>query len=369
MSVQSEHLTDLIAAAAGVVGQADLRSVLFETVEAAMHMTGARYGALGIIGQHETLAEFLHVGLDREEAATIGPLPTGQGLLGTLIRSTDTIRIDRIADHPDSIGFPANHPPMSSFLGVPIRLTSRVFGNLYLTNKPTGFDADDESLVESLAVIAGAAVSTARLQDRLRKTAIVEDRERIARDLHDAIIQDLFAVGLSLQGMSLRVEDGDIRDMLSDAVERLDVSISELRRFIFGLRPPVWAGRNLANELADLAGNLGGPHDMVVDVQIPSDLGKIEPETVEAAIQMTRESLSNALRHAKASAITVTVDEVDGTLLVMVSDDGIGFDPGAQSSGMGLGNLRTRAESSGGTVDIRSQKDAGTSVIFRIPLH
>ncbi len=367
MLQRPDHISDLIEAAASVVGQSDLRAVLYETVEAAMHMTGARYGALGVIGQHQSLVEFLHVGLTPGQAHLIGPLPTGRGVLGTLIRSTDTIRLDKLQDHPDSVGFPANHPPMGNFLGVPVRLGSHVYGNLYLTEKPGGFTAADQDLIESLSVVAGAAVSTARLQARLKRTAVVEDRERIARDLHDAIIQDLFAVGLSLQGMSLRVEDLELRTMLTESVERLDNAISELRRFIFGLRPPVWSGRNLRTELADLIGQLSDSYETIVDLQVPSDLRTIDPGTVETAVQLVREGVSNALRHSGCQAVTVSIDTVDTDLMMLIADDGVGFDPATVNRGMGLDNMTQRSADVGGSVDIRSQVGAGTTISIRLP--
>lgn len=365
---RTDNISGLIEAAAGVVGQADLRAVLYETVEAAMHMTGAQYGAMGVIGQHNSLVEFLHVGLQPAQASLIGPLPTGRGVLGTLIRSAETIRVDNLHDHPDSAGFPINHPEMRTFLGVPVRLGSRVFGNLYLTEKIGGFTDADQDLVESLSVVAGAAVSTARLQDRLRRTAVVEDRERIARDLHDAIIQDLFAVGLSLQGMSLRVEENELRTMLTDAVERLDNAISELRRFIFGLRPPVWSGRNLRNELAELIEQISEPYDAQVDLNVPSNLAPVDPGTVETAIQLVREGLSNALRHSGAERVTVSVDLLEADLIIQVADDGVGFDPVTTIRGMGLDNLTERSQDMGGSVEIRSRIGSGTTLTMHLPV-
>ena len=136
---------------------------------------------------------------------------------------------------------------MTAFLGVPVRAGDHVFGNLYLTEKDGGFTEDDEQLVEALAAIAGSAVANVRLQQKLRRLAVVEDRERIARDLHDAIIQDLFAVGLVLQGLASRMEEARDRHDMEEAVERLDSAITELRRFIFDLKPPVWHDRDLGN--------------------------------------------------------------------------------------------------------------------------
>src|SRR5690606_27567000 len=133
---------------------------------------------------------------------SIGPLPEGRGILGTLIIDAEPLRLSSIDDHPESFGFPPNHPRMRSFLGVPILARDEVFGNLYLTDKTTGeaFTGVDEELVVSLASAAGVAIENARLHTRVHELALIEDRERIARDLHDTVIQRLFATGLSLQG-------------------------------------------------------------------------------------------------------------------------------------------------------------------------
>lgn len=364
----SRPVVALIEGAAAVVGQADLHSVLTKAVETATHLTGARYGALGVIGEHGTVVDFIYVGIDSATADRIGPLPTGKGVLGALIESAKTIRLDRLSDHISSAGFPEHHPPMDSFLGVPIRLGSAVFGNFYLTEKPGGFTEHDEALVESLAVIAGSAISTVRLHQRMRKVAVVEDRERIARDLHDAIIQDLFAVGLSLQGLGMRMEDDDARRAIDDSVERLDDAITSLRRFIFGLRPPVWAERSLRLELADLIGQLAAPHDVDVQLQVSPALRGVEPATVDTAVHLVRESLSNALRHAEATTVTVSAETLDGDLLVTVADDGVGFDPEEVVRGFGLDNLATRSEQADGTMHIRSRRGEGSSVSFRLPM-
>lgn len=359
-------LAQLMGAAAAVVRESDLTDVLTKTVETGMQLTGARYGALGVIGEHGTLVEFLHRGMDYSQTSRIGPLPTGKGVLGTLIRDPHPIRLGRISDHPDSYGFPAKHPVMETFLGVPIRLGERVFGNLYLTDKPGGFTSEDERIVEALAVVAGSAVSTARLHARLRKVAVVEDRERIARDLHDAIIQDLFAVGLSLQGLGLRVTEPEVQGALEDAVNRLDEAIAELRRFIFGLRPPVWTNRNLNTEVADLLGKMSAPYSIPVELT-SGRFDDLPGSIVDDLVQMIKEATSNALRHGNASSIHVILDRSDDDIIVTVSDDGVGFDLETVQRGLGLDNLDHRAVDLGGSLAIRSGSASGTTVTIRIP--
>jgi signal transduction histidine kinase len=371
-AVSPERFSSLIQGAVTVTASADLTELLIATVETARETTGARYAALGVIGEHSTLVEFIHAGLEPGMADKIGKLPVGKGVLGTLIHSAKTIRLDRLQDHPDSTGFPPNHPPMGTFLGVPVRVGERVFGNLYLTEKPGGFTEEDEELVEALAVIAGSAVANARMQQRLRRLAVVDDRERIARDLHDAIIQDLFAVGLLLQGLALRIEDPRERSGLDDAMTRLDDAITSLRRFIFDLRPPAWRERNLAAEITHLVRQLANPYQAVVDIDVSDELDHrdepIRGELIDDACQVVREGISNALRHSGGAPVSVKLEQGAGSLVIMISDTGKGFEPGTAREGMGLRNLRSRAERAGGEATIRSQPGEGTTVRVVLPL-
>ncbi len=366
--IPADQLTDLVHAAAAVAGQTDLTAVLFKTVETGMNLTGATYGALGVLGDHGVLVEFLHAGMEGDTVSKIGAPPMGRGLLGTITRHKKPVRIDEIRSHADSVGFPPDHPEMHSFLGVPVSVGGRVFGNIYLTEKDGGFTQDDEAVVESLAVIAGAAISTARLQRRLRRLAIIEDRERIARDLHDAIIQDLFAVGLTIQAQIRLVNDPEVAAALESTVQRLDDAISELRRFIFDLRPPVWAGRNLAREVTEVVETIAEAHEADVVTSFKGPIESIPPSMVEDALQAVKESLSNALRHAGPQRIEVGVRVDPDSLVVIVTDDGSGFEPGSVTYGMGIENLRTRAANAGGEATITSRPGKGTTVRVVFPI-
>ena len=370
--ISPEHFSSLIQGAATVTSIPDLTELLFAAAETARETTGARYAALGVIGEHATLVEFLHVGFEPGTAEAIGHLPVGKGVLGTLIHSAKTIRLDRLQDHPDSTGFPPNHPPMETFLGVPVRIGERVFGNLYLTEKPGGFTEEDEHLVEALAVIAGSAVANSRMQQRLRQLAVVDVRERIARDLHDAIIQDIFAVGLLLQGLALRMEDDRERRDVEEAVTRLDETITTLRKFIFDLRPPTGQGRNLATVLTHVVRQLADPYGVEVTVTVAEEVADesdpLPGEVIDDACQIVREATSNALRHSGASAVEVRVERGAGSLVISVTDQGRGFDPATAPEGMGLHNLRSRAEKAGGETTIRSRPGDGTTVRVVLPI-
>ena len=370
--ISPERFSSLIKGAATVTATSDLTELLFATAETARDTTGARYAALGVIGDHATLVEFLHVGLEPGKAEAIGHLPVGKGVLGTLIHTANTIRLDRLQDHPDSTGFPPNHPPMETFLGVPVQVGERVFGNLYLTEKAGGFTEEDEDVVEALAVIAGSAVANSRIQQRMRQLALVDDRERIARDLHDAIIQDIFAVGLLLQGLALRLEDDRERREIEGAIARLDDAITSMRRFIFDLRSPIDSERNLMAELSRIVRQLAHPYGVEVRMTVAEDIAVqsvLLPERlIDDAIQIVREATSNALRHSGSSDVEVRVDRGPRSIVIIVTDAGRGFDPAAFAEGMGLQNLRSRAERAGGEATIRSRLNEGTTVRVVLPI-
>ena len=362
-----EDVTRLVRAAAQVAGTAELTDTLEAIVRTAMDLTGASYGALGVIGRHGFLTEFVHEGLEPGVAEKIGSPPAGHGVLGTITREAAAVRTDHIAEHPDSVGFPEHHPHMDTFLGVPIRVGESVYGNLYLTNKEGGFSEDDMALIEALATIGGAAIATARMSRRLRTVAIVEDRERIARDLHDAIIQDIFAVGLGLQAVAHRVEDAQLASELGEAATRLDEAITSLRRFIFDLRPPVWAQRRVRDELADLTESLAEPHGAEVELLFRGEVDDLPDRLVDEVLPIVRESLSNALRHAEASHISVMVNRRSDRVIVRTIDNGRGFDGEAVTTGLGLANIRTRAGSLGGFIEITTGPGEGTTVEVTLP--
>ncbi len=363
-----EGLSSLIEAAAAVVGEVQLDQVLRRLLTQAREATGAAYAALGVLGPHGVLNEFIHEGLSEAQAREIGSPPQGRGVLGTVVREGRTIVVEEIAAHPDSFGFPEGHPPMSAFLGVPVRAGQSIFGNLYLTDKPGGFDESDVAVVEALALIAGSAVNTARLRDRLAAIAIVEDRDRIARDLHDSIIQDLFAIGLSLQSLSERTDDDPTTALLDEAVDRLDAAVETLRRYVYQLKTSDDLRRGFSDQVHDLVDRISGPYPSQVDVDLDPAADQIDQRTAEETIKLITEALSNALRHSSAEEISVKAVINERDLVVAVVDDGHGFDVESVERGMGLLNMAERARRLGGEVEISSASDSGTSVVIRVPV-
>ncbi|MGO9341563.1 MAG: GAF domain-containing sensor histidine kinase, partial [Acidimicrobiales bacterium] len=307
----------------------ELPALLRHLIEEARSMTGARYGALGVLNEQRTgLSEFLTVGLSPEEEERIGTRPTGRGVLGLLITDPQPVRLANLGSHPDSFGFPPNHPPMTSFLGVPLKVRDEVYGNLYLTDKIgwSEFTRDDESLVAALALAAGIAIENARLHQRVREAAIYEDRDRLARDLHDTVIQRLFAVGLSLQSIAGAATSEGLADRLAAAISDLDDTIRQVRSSIYelgstgaeqGLRARV---NSLVRELSPVVGfeihvSFDGPVDSAISDQIAEHL-----------LAVLREAVTNVGRHAQATEATVRLSANNGFCRLEVSDNGCGID-------------------------------------------
>lgn len=357
--------------AAALAGKLSLDDLLERVVTAAQQATGARYVALGVIGADQRLARFVHTGIDDEQVAKIGPLPTGRGVLGLLIRQPETLRLDHLSQHPASSGFPDHHPEMETFLGTPIRSGGEVFGNLYLTEKAGGFTVEDQRLVEVLAVQAGAAIDNAIKADELQRLAVRAERERIARDLHDGIIQTLFSIGMGLDSARAMVSSDPERvaTRLDTAVDAIDTTIRDLRNTIFHLRADDAAALGLRTGLVELARE----HEVNAltrpVLRVSDDIDAAVPvAVVPDVLQVVREALSNVAKHAHASQVEVGVQVEAGALVVVVTDDGVGFDPERPTAGHGLVNIRERAALHGGGREIDTAAGTGTSVRVTFPL-
>jgi signal transduction histidine kinase len=361
----------LARTAEALAGELDLDGVLEHIVEAARQLTGARYAALGVIGPDQALERFVHVGLDDDTVRAIGHLPRGHGVLGLLIREPAVIRLDRIGDHPASVGFPPHHPPMGAFLGAPIRMSGQVYGNLYLSEKDGGFTAEDEVWITVLAAQAGAAVENALLSDRLRELAVQAERDRISRDLHDGIIQSLFSIGMNLESATALVHTAPERaqQRISGAVDRIDDAIRDLRNTIFHLRPNSAAVLGLRSGIVELAREHEVNALIRPRVEVDAHLDAAVPETyVPDVLQVVREGLANVARHASASRVDVRARIADGHLVVELEDDGVGFVPATPSVGRGLENVQERATVLGGRVELDSEPDGGTRLVLTVPL-
>jgi two-component system, NarL family, sensor histidine kinase DevS len=231
----------LLDAVVSISGDLDLPRVLSSIVQTAVDLVGASYGAIGVLDPNGTsLNEFVTCGIDEMTRTRIGHLPTRHGILGLLIADPKPLRLLDLGEHPARFGFPPGHPPMTSFLGTPVSVRGEVFGNLYLTDKRDGdvFTDEDEDLVLGLAAVAGVAIDNTRLDAQVRDVAELEERERTARDLHDTIIQRLFATGLSLQSAVRLAESPEVMDRISRAMDDLDVTVRQVRSVTFEPEAP-----------------------------------------------------------------------------------------------------------------------------------
>jgi signal transduction histidine kinase len=356
-----------------VASEHRVEPVLQRLVHAARDLVGARYAALGIPDGSGHFARFLTSGMSDEQIARIGPLPRTHGLLGAMLRSPDPHRTRDIRTDPRFWGWPREHPTMTSFLGVPIVAKGAVTGAFYLTDKEGAdeFTDGDQELIEMLAAHAAVAIENARLYERSRELSVVEERNRLARDLHDAVVQTLFSVVLTADAAALLVERDPAGAKLE--LERLRVlaqdALRELRSLVFELRPADLEAEGLATTLRKHAEVLSRVHGLPVEVRIEGELD-VDPAGAVAVFRIVQEALNNALRHASAGAITVSVGPRDGGLVARVTDDGSGFDPdapGVRGRRLGLTSMEERATALGGTLRIESAPGRGTTVLLELP--
>jgi signal transduction histidine kinase len=367
-------LAALDEAARAIAGVLDVDAVLQLIVDRVRELVHARYAALGIVGRGGRIERFITSGISAADRAALGDPPHGRGLLGLIIREGRTYRIPSIAEHPDSSGFPPNHPPMTSFLGVPVTAHGLPIGNLYLTDKrgASEFSAADQALVEIFALHAGIAIDNARLHEAARRLAVSDERDRIGRDLHDGIIQSLYAVSLSLEDLPELMDEapGEVAGRLDGAIESLNLAIRDIRNFIYGLRPEAVDGTEVLAGIAALAHEVGdgGLVDVEISLDPAADPG-LTPEGGVELLSLVREALSNAARHSRARRIEVRLRPVDDASELTIADDGIGFDPAtvARDGHHGLTNMPVRAAAIGGSCVIQSGPEDGTRIIVRIP--
>ena len=361
-----------------LTSELSLDAVLQRIVELAVEISDARYGALGVLTpDRRAIEEFITVGVTPQERTAIGDPPVGHGILGVLIEEAGPLRIRDIGADPRSVGFPPNHPPMRSFLGAPVVARGNVFGNIYLTEKRNAseFSEEDEAALIVLASQAGIAIENARLyeetrrqQRELQRLSVLEDRERIAKELHDGVIQALFAVGMALQGAAASTGDPTLARRLEDATDDIDRTIRDLRNYIFGLRPGVLADRQLDQAIHELGADFERGSGVVTVVDVDPHAAAALATRADDVIQMVRASLANVGRHAQATTCRVSVrTDPGGTIGVVIDDDGVGFDASASTDGMGLANLRARAEALRGTVTIDAALGDGSTVTVTLP--
>ncbi|MEP6752925.1 MAG: GAF domain-containing sensor histidine kinase [Candidatus Dormiibacterota bacterium] len=528
----------LLEAGLTLASELSLPMVLQRIVDLAAEVTDARYGALGVIGAGNLLVDFITTGISAKQRRAIGALPRGRGVLGLLIRDPLLVRVKDIGTHSESVGFPANHPPMHSFLGAPVQALGKVYGNIYLADKRGApeFSLEDERSLRVLATQAGAAIANASLYQRtlqrerwleaqheitnsilegadagsllisvaehardlagadaativtttskaghlvvaaavgayaqqvygqpvpagksisgavmesgkplhtddasthsrgyqpiiklgrvgpaifvplrvggratgtlmvantkggsrfdestiamvktfadqasvaieygraqtdLRRLELMDERERIAKDLHDGIIQSLFAVGMGLQGTALKAGSPETAARIDSAVGELDRVIRDLRNYIFGLRPGILADRQLDQALRELGEDVQTRSPTKVEVEVDAELAALVSSRSHQIVQLTREALSNVTRHAEAKHAALRLERAGKTVVLTIEDDGVGFDARGDASGNGLRNMRERVTAIGGTLRLSSKAGKGTKLRFTFPV-
>jgi signal transduction histidine kinase len=372
-----QALAALNRAALAIASEVSLEKVLQQITDSARDLVGSRYAALGVPDAENHLEKFVTSGMTAEAASHIPHQPRALGLLGAIMHEGRTIRVPLVAEDPRSVGYPSGHPPMETFLGVPIMAGRKVLGNLYLTDKiPAGegvaeFTAADQELLEMFAAHAAVAIQNARLYEQIGRLAIIEERSRIGMDLHDGVIQSIYAVGLTLESARLMLPDepDEASVILEQLISSLNEVIRDIRNFILDLRPQRFSG-DLNEALGRLVREFQA--NAMVPVIFSADSQKMTawPLPVARTIFMTtQEALANVARHARADQVEVAIWQEAGTAVLTISDDGVGFNAEEQdqSVGHGLANMRTRAEELNGTVSVESSPGKGTQIRLKLP--
>lgn len=371
----SAELHDVSAAVLAVTSRLSVRDVLRTILTSARRLLDARYAALGVPDDNGTFAEFLADGISDEQWRAIGPLPRQHGLLGVLLRDPNPVRVADIRQHPRFGWWPAAHPTLTDFLGMPITHGDEILGEIFLANKntPGGFTERDEELLRLLAAHAAIALVNARLYEQSRELSIMAERNRIARELHDAVTQKLFSLRLTADAAATLLE----RDPARAAAE-LDVvrglaaeATGELRAVVVGLRPVDLAGDGLAVALRKQVDLLDRVHTAAVRF-VGEPVAGLPPVRQEAAYRIAQEALHNALRHGRPEHVTISLAAQDGAVVLAVTDDGAGFDTGeapdvVAGRRLGLASMGERARAAGGRLTITSQRGRGTTVRLVVP--
>ncbi|HEX2313467.1 MAG TPA: GAF domain-containing sensor histidine kinase [Thermomonospora sp.] len=369
------------SAVLAVTRHLSVHEVLQVIVRAAARLLDARYGALGVPDDEGSFAEFVVEGVTDAEWEAIGPLPRQHGMLAVMLRDGAPQRLADVRRAPEFGGWPSAHPVLRDFLGVPIRDGEDVLGIVFLANKrtPGGFTEHDEELLTLFAAHAAIAITNARLYERNRELTVMEERNRLARELHDAVSQKLFSLRLTAQAAAALAERDPARTVTELAqVQRLaGEALAELRAVIHELRPADLDADGLVASLRKHAEVLDRAYEARVSLTVEQEAAVIaaalpdEQETV--VFRVAQEAVHNALRHAAARTVRVRLCGAPGGGLVLeVADDGTGFDPAAADQsrpghdGLGLASMRERAESVGGALTIDSRPGAGTGTRVRL---
>jgi len=382
ISRRASQLEALNTASQALTTELDLGLVLQKVVDLSRELVRSRYGALGVLDQSgKHFEQFLTSGISEEESKHISGPPYGKGLLSTMLQNEETLLIDDLAAYYSHLDFPKNHPEVNRLLGVPIKTKGKVIGNLYLAEKLSQTDSeeivpftgDDQKILEMFAIQAAIAIENARLYRQIQQLAVLEERQRFGMDLHDGVIQSLYAVGLMLENIQRRVDKdtGMSREGISKAITSLNNVISDIRNYILDLRPQHFQGRNIVQGIEELARALRANTFMDVNVEMNTiDPGQLSPEQTVEVLHIAQEALVNVQKHARASVVDVNLHFENGDLEMEIVDDGISITPERieNPSGNGLRNMQERAALLHGEIDIAPRSQGGTEVTLRVPI-
>ncbi|MGW1499715.1 GAF domain-containing sensor histidine kinase [Streptomyces mirabilis] len=366
----------------------EVRDVLKTIVASARELLDARYAALGVPDDHGGFAQFVVDGVSDAQWKAIGPLPRQHGILAAMLHEARPERLADVSKDPRFEGWPAAHPDMSDFLGLPIRDGDEVIGALFLANKnrtkekenqkdPSepdggcGFTEDDQELLTILAQHAAIALTNARLYERSRELTIAEERSRLAHELHDAVSQKLFSLRLTAQAAAALVDrdparaKGELHQVAMLAAEATE----ELRAAVIELRPAALDEDGLVATLRTQIQVLDRAHSARVTFA-GHGVRALPAAQEEAVLRVAQEALHNALRHSGAGRVDVTLEKRGTGTVLRVSDDGSGFEPTAiRAAGrhLGLVSMRDRSSGVGGTLSVESAPGKGTTIEMEVP--
>jgi signal transduction histidine kinase len=373
-----DELYQVSQAVLSVTRQMSVRDVLKVIVRSARSLVGARYAALGVPDEGDSFAEFVVDGISSEQWQAIGPLPRRHGMLGVLLNEGKPERLADIRADPRFEGWPAAHPQMSHFLGVPVRDGDRVLGIIFAANKVSaaaagrGFSERDEEILSLFAAHAAIALTNARLYERSRELSVMQERSRLARELHDAVTQKLFSIRAHARAAAVLAA----REPLDAARVKAEMEVvselgaeahAELRAVIDGLAPPDLEQAGLAESMRRYAVLAGRAHGVPVTFDAAPGLPALRPHLEAALYRVAQEALHNAFRHSGAANVRMGLFRSGRQVVLEVSDDGHGFVPDLQPRGLGLASMRERASAVGGKLSIRSG-EPGTVVRMTVPL-
>ena len=370
----------LVQAGLALASELSVPSVLRKIVELACDVTDANYGALGVLGPDGLLEDLITTGISDQQRAAIRDLPLGKGLLGMMINQPRPVRLRSVTDDRQTVGFPANDPSMTSFLGVPVTVRGTVYGHVYLTGKRNApeFTEDDERAAVTLATQAGVAIENARLFADAQERLAMEERNRLARELHDSVSQALFSMTLQTRAAQLALEKdgvdprGAVASRLTTLRELTEGAHAEMRALIFELRPEAIREEGLVGAIRKHAEGIAARHDLPIHIDAPGDRIALPADVEKEMYRLTQEALTNVAKHAEAGQAWVRLYppiEESAELVIEIEDDGTGFDPSLPRPGhLGLNNMAERAANLGGRLDISSSPQQGTLIRAAVPV-